>query len=520
MADPLSLLRQYNVNKKEIVEKNNQIIFGEFSWSKNVHTNFLMWGTGKDGSQKEYYTLECLLFFLKNISLSHPVYVRQAAAENIPVVHRPDRRDLLAYLNGETATCPSIDRSAPLEIPTQVKRSGSDDSQETVAKKPRIEDTLQVQRVKQQLAARLDAPKEAAVNIDNIKSLSEAMSVEKIAAIKAKRLAKKRTTIKGADDFGVGPELKQMLDFDVDITKEIIKRERQWRTRTTILQSTGKIFAKNIFAILSSIKAREEGKLKNPIVNATPMPHPKPSGSGPNYNRYDQERFAKDKNNTEGFRINTMGSYHGMTLKSVTEGSQPPKKPVAAVQPMPTPQPVPSSGRMTVTTQSQKRISRTPIIIIPAAHTSLITMFNARDILQDLKFITTEEKKNGGVKRENEILIQRRKEASVTVPYRVVDNPQKLTNAEWERVVAVFVMGPAWQFKGWPWDGNPVEIFTKVCAFHLKYDEMKIDANVGKWAVNVIELSRTKRHLDRAALMVFWEKLDKHILKYKPHLRY
>ena len=68
------------------------------------------------------------------------------------------------------------------------------------------------------------------------------MSVEKIAAIKAKRLAKKRTTIKGHDDFGVGaPELKQMLDFDVDITKEIIKRERQWRTRTTILQSTGKV---------------------------------------------------------------------------------------------------------------------------------------------------------------------------------------------------------------------------------------------------------------------------------------
>jgi hypothetical protein len=22
-------------------------------------------------------------------------------------------------------------------------------------------------------------------------------------------------------------------------------------------------------------------------------------------------------------------------------------------------------------------------------------------------------------------------------------------------------MGPAWQFKGWPFDGNPVEIFSK-----------------------------------------------------------
>lgn len=34
---------------------------------------------------------------------------------------------------------------------------------------------------------------------------------------------------------------------------------------------------------------------------------------------------------------------------------------------------------------SSKRASKTPIIIIPAANTSLITMYNARDVLQDLK---------------------------------------------------------------------------------------------------------------------------------------
>ena len=30
-----------------------------------------------------------------------------------------------------------------------------------------------------------------------------------------------------------------------------------------------------------------------------------------------------------------------------------------------------------------------------------------------------------------------------------------------DRVVAVFVQGPAWQFKGWPWNGSPVEIFSR-----------------------------------------------------------
>lgn len=116
-------------------------------------------------------------------------------------------------------------------------------------------------------------------------------------------------------------------------------------------------------------------------------------------------------------------------------------------------------GKSPVTAQN-KRVSRTPIIIIPAANTSLVTMFNAKDILQDLRFVTTEEKKNQGGKRDNEILIHRQRNG-VSVPYRVIDNPQKLSPADWERVVAVFVMGPAWQFKGWPWDGNPVEIFAK-----------------------------------------------------------
>jgi hypothetical protein len=42
--------------------------------------------SGKDGGPKDYYTLECLLFLLKNITLSHPVYVRRAAVSKpIPI---------------------------------------------------------------------------------------------------------------------------------------------------------------------------------------------------------------------------------------------------------------------------------------------------------------------------------------------------------------------------------------------------------------------------------------------------
>ncbi|MEJ1270131.1 cell division cycle 73 Paf1/RNA polymerase II complex component [Cricetulus griseus] len=150
---------------------------------------------------------------------------------------------------------------------------------------------------------------------------------------------------------------------------------------------------------------------------------------------------------------------------------------------------------------------------------------------EQIRFVPSDEKKKQGCQRENETLIQRRKDQmqpggtaiSVTVPYRVVDQPLKLMPQDWDRVVAVFVQGPAWQFKGWPWllpDGSPVDIFAKIKAFHLKYDEVRLDPNVQKWDVTVLELSYHKRHLDRPVFLRFWETLDRYMVKHKSHLRF
>lgn len=221
---------------------------------------------------------------------------------------------------------------------------------------------------------------------------------------------------------------------------------------------------------MTGIKAREEGRTR-PAPQPIKLPEPprimRPAAPPAQYNRYDQERFNRKAEETEGFKIDTLGTYHGMSLKSVTEGNpqqrkQQPNNP--NMSPMPPGRPkemIPTTQARMLPPNQNKRTSRTPIIIIPSAPTSIINMYNAKDILQDLKFVTLEEKKAQGYQRENELLIQRRKNKDMTVPYRVIDNANKLTAQDWTRVVAVFVMGPAWQFKGWPWDGNPTEIFAK-----------------------------------------------------------
>jgi len=529
MADPLSLLRTYNTQRKTIIERDGQVIFGEFSWPKTVKSNYIQWGTGKDGTPKDYYTLECLLYLLKNITLQHPVYVRQAASEDIPIVRRPDRKDLLAYLKGEIATSASIDRSAPLEMPTQVKRAADTDISDVASKKPRYDEGAS-QKIKDDLIKKYGAATQEAAAAGagvNIKDLSDELNKNKIAEIKKKILANRRTRIKGDGDEG-DKGLASFADVESDRTKEILSRERQWRTRSSILQSTGKNFQKNIFAILTSVKAREEGKYSKPVapVNGAPpmvrpgSMQPAPRQPLPGYNRYDQDKYQQA--DTEGFKIDTTGTYAGKTLKSVMDAggakARTPSMPApnAVQRPMAHQQPQQQQQQQ----KGGKRPSKTPIIIIPAAPKSLITMLNVKDLFQDFKFISTEDKKGGGAKRENDVLIQRKKEGGLTVPYRVLDNPTRLTNVEWDRVVAVFVMGQAWQFKGWPHEGRPVEILSRIAGFHLKMEETALEKNIANWAVSIITLSRNKRHLDRAAMLSFWERLDKHIIKNKPHLRF
>lgn len=556
MADALSLLREYSIAKKKIEEQDGHIVFGDFSYPKNIKTNYIIWGTGKEGTSKEYYTLDSILFLLKNIKLSHPLYVRHAAAEEIPVVRRPDRKDLLSYLSGEILASSNIDKSAPLEItmqrPTKVKRSAPSGSSATDepagslepgAKRARTDGSQKLLRGRQRLVERLEGKgSDRAVTTEQIKSLSETISVEKIAAIKAKIIARKRKTIRkvdeGDEEFGIpSQEESNLMDSAIsfDLTSEIVSRERKLRTRATVLQSAAKDFSKNIFAILSSIKAREEGRsagnekettsngqgsLQQPASKQNPASARKQIAPAAGYSRYDQERFRGGKEDTLGFRIDTMGTYHDMSLRSVMEGATARKNTPS--------QPAihrPITKAPAIPQKSSKRTSRTPIIILPAATTSLITLYNVKDLLQDLKFVSVVEKKAQGAKRDNEVLIQRRKDnGTVTVPYRVIDNISKLQGHEdWERVVAVFVQGPAWQFKGWPWllqDGSPVDIFSRIQAFHIKFVEQRMEPNVGKWNVHVITLSETKRHMDRAALLKFWEVLDRYMCKNKPHLRF
>ena len=400
----------------------------------------------------------------------------------VSVVRRPDWKDLCAYLSGETTNTQRIDKSAPIEIPIPLsdvlrargeaaveshansssKPSTSEDGP-TPHKLQKLND-FDIQKAKDQFASRLDeiGTRKAVATTGQLpsglkgeSSIAGALSMEKIADLKAKRIAKKREQIIDPEDMADGMPGSSLIaggpsilfQFDSDLTKEIQSRERIWRNRSTILQSAVKNFAKSVLPILQSVKNREEGVKKPQIQNNLPppatlthpsslsapaaakmpqpaVPIPVSQNQQPQYNRYDQERFSKN-DATIGFSIDTTGTYHGVPLKSVTAGP-------GAIQSSQNSQNRPIGSNTSANSPGaspgglKKRVSKTPIIIIPATNTSVITMRNAKSILQDLRYVETE-----GT-RENELLIQRKKPGDNTcIPYRIVDNPSKLQPEDW-----------------------------------------------------------------------------------------
>jgi parafibromin len=167
----------------------------------------------------------------------------------------------------------SIDKNAPLEITVQqpipisklAKQGGSQfdnfqDFDTTNIKKQKLVDNNEK---RERIAKRFEPNPDKSTRIaDNTPSeLSNLMPYEKLTAIKAKIIAKKREqiTVSENDEELMQQNANQVTMSEEDSTiKDILCRERAWRNRTTILESNGKRFDTNIFAFLQSIQKKEE----------------------------------------------------------------------------------------------------------------------------------------------------------------------------------------------------------------------------------------------------------------------
>ncbi|KAL3505944.1 hypothetical protein ACH5RR_031326 [Cinchona calisaya] len=152
-----------------------------------------------------------------------------------------------------------------------------------------------------------------------------------------------------------------------------------------------------------------------------------------------------------------------------------------------------------------------PIILVPSAFSTLITIYNVKEFLEDGVFIPTDVKikQMKGVKPDCVTVQKKFSRDRVVTAYEVRDKPSTLKSEDWDRVVAVFVLGKEWQFKDWPFKDH-IEIFNKVLGFYLRFEDDSVESAkyVKQWNVKIISISKNKRHQDRAAALEVWDRLE------------
>ncbi|KAI8564383.1 hypothetical protein RHMOL_Rhmol03G0177200 [Rhododendron molle] len=152
-----------------------------------------------------------------------------------------------------------------------------------------------------------------------------------------------------------------------------------------------------------------------------------------------------------------------------------------------------------------------PIILVPSALQTLITIYNVKEFLEDGVFIPTDAKmKQVKVAKPDCVTVQKKfSRDRVVTAYEVRDKPSALKAEDWDRVVAVFVLGKEWQFKDWPFKDH-VEIFNKILGFYMRFEDDSVESAkiVKQWNVKIISISKNKRHQDRAAALEVWDKLE------------
>ena len=152
------------------------------------------------------------------------------------------------------------------------------------------------------------------------------------------------------------------------------------------------------------------------------------------------------------------------------------------------------------------------IIVVPSSFTEgNLCEKNAKAFLKDGKYINI----NSLEEEENDLLVDDISDNNFyykiqgnDLLFEICSNVRKFNKNDWKRVVAVFVQGDDWEFTDWPRSENPSTILQKVKGYYMKYNNNPMNKNIKKWNVQILEISRNKRHFDVSIHNKFWSSLS------------
>ncbi|KAJ2781639.1 accessory factor associated with RNA polymerase II [Coemansia javaensis] len=162
------------------------------------------------------------------------------------------------------------------------------------------------------------------------------------------------------------------------------------------------------------------------------------------------------------------------------------------------------------------RKRRDPIIVVPAATTAMINMYNIKALLQDHTFADGRAVMERGGPKPREVVVEHTMASTgQALRFRVVDSVQDFGEADWNSLVCVLTQGAAWQFKNWLWK-TPEEVFQNCLGLYPKHQDEQPKDSIRSWAVAPLNIERSKRHMDRATVAGLWKSIEEYMARHKP----
>ncbi|KAJ1985703.1 accessory factor associated with RNA polymerase II [Coemansia spiralis] len=183
--------------------------------------------------------------------------------------------------------------------------------------------------------------------------------------------------------------------------------------------------------------------------------------------------------------------------------------------------PATESGKPVGTASSRKSLHRKrrgPVIIVPAATTAMVNMYNIKQLLQDHQFVDCREVMEQGGSKPREVTVERTMlNTGSSQKFRIVDSVQDFTDADWNSIVCVFTQGAAWQFKNWMWK-TPEEVFKHCLGFYPKYQDERLKETADSWGILPLNIERSRRHMDKATITGLWSHIEQYMARSKQDL--
>jgi parafibromin len=359
MSDPLALLRNCLVESKPIRSTDEDLIFAEdIVVSKDALTNY----RSKKGTD-EFYTLGAVWFCIVTKDLSYTDYLSKCAEQGVPRVSLIDRKPLITYVTGETDVMPYLDLTVP--VPNNWIKSRLKNKDEDLKLKLETRDSAHLPAIDTHVS--LDSP----VASMPLKDVDPIMVLNQLLC-KRERVSKDRISVLRAKNVSFANVL--------NIWKEVVAR-----TGSSQPKSVKEVDALNASSNIGG--ARKFAKLDGGQSKAI---------SASTYNRYEvaEKDFWRERIQglgSEEFQIDTTASYLPNLVKSTTMSADrrdaaPSQLPTSLGQLPPLPRPSPLNGETAHKVRTDLaptgKDSKIPIILVPAATTSLLTLYNVKSFFE------------------------------------------------------------------------------------------------------------------------------------------